>query len=74
MIDTFGALGATFLQNGVKRGFLRKDLDTESAGRAITSLTLPGLFSAVRGEADRRSVARYIDAMVVLVCEGIATA
>jgi AcrR family transcriptional regulator len=74
LIDTFGALAATFLENGVKRGFLRKDLDTQSAGRAVTSLTLPGLFSAVRGEAGPEERRRYIDAMVVLVCEGIATA
>lgn len=72
LIDTFGALGATFLQNGVKRGFLRKDLDTESVGRAITSLTLPGLFAAVRGEVGAEERSRYIDAMVSLVCEGIA--
>src|SRR2546421_3308964 len=29
MVDTFGALTGTFLQNGVKRGFLRQDLDTD---------------------------------------------
>jgi AcrR family transcriptional regulator len=74
LIDTFGALAATFLKNGVKRGFLRKDLDTESVGRAIMSLTLPGLFAAVRGEAGEAERKRYIDAMVLLVCEGIAAA
>ncbi len=74
LIDTFGALAATFLQNGVNRGFLRQDLDTASVGRAITSLTLPGLFAAVRGEAGEDERKRYIDAMVGLVCEGIAAA
>jgi AcrR family transcriptional regulator len=72
LIDTFGALAATFLQNGVRRGFLRQDLDTESVGRAITSLTLPGLFAAVRGQAGPDERRRYIDGMVMLVCEGIA--
>jgi AcrR family transcriptional regulator len=72
LIDTFGALAATFLQNGVNRGFLRKDLDTQSVGRAITSLTLPGLFAAVRGEVGPEERRRYTDAMVMLVCEGIA--
>lgn len=74
LIDTFGALAATFVQNGVNRGFLRKDLDTQSVGRAITSLTLPGLFAAVRGEAGPDERGRYIDAMVTLVCEGITAA
>jgi AcrR family transcriptional regulator len=74
LIDTFGALAGMFLQNGVKRGFLRDDLDTESAGRAITSLILPALFAAVRGETDAAARRRYLDCMVGLVCEGIAAA
>jgi AcrR family transcriptional regulator len=74
LIDTFGALAGAFLQNGVKRGFLRKDLDTDSVGRAVTSLTLPGLFAAVRGDAGEAERRRYIDAMVSLVSEGIAAA
>jgi AcrR family transcriptional regulator len=72
LIDTFGALAGSWLQNGVKRGFLRVDLDTASAGRAVTALTLPGLFAAVRGDASEAERKRYIDAMVSLVCDGIA--
>jgi AcrR family transcriptional regulator len=74
LIDTFGALAASFVQNGVNRGFLRKDLDTQSMGRAITGLTLPGLFAAVRGDAGPDERKRYVDAMVMLVSEGIAAA
>jgi AcrR family transcriptional regulator len=74
LIDTFGALAGTFLQNGVKRGFLRGDLDAESTGRAVTALTLPGLFAAVRGDAGEAERKRYIEAMVALVCDGIAAA
>jgi AcrR family transcriptional regulator len=72
LIDTFGALTASFLRNGLKCGFLRADLDAESVGRAITGLTLPGLFAAVRGQPDEAERRRYIDAMVALVCDGIA--
>lgn len=72
LVDTFGALAGRFLENGVKRGFLRKDLDTESTGRAVTALTLPGLFAAVRGEAGEAERRRYIEAMMSLVCDGIA--
>lgn len=71
LLDTFGALGARFLQNGVKQGFLRKDLDVASVGRAITALTLPALFAAVRGQAGPGERRRYIDAMVSLVCDGV---
>jgi AcrR family transcriptional regulator len=71
LLDTFGALGAAFLRSGVERGFLRSELDTESLGRAITALTLPGLFAAVRGEAGPEERRRYIEAMISLVCDGI---
>jgi AcrR family transcriptional regulator len=71
LLDTFGSLGAGYLRNGVKRGFLRADLDTESLGRAITALTLPGLFAAIRGEAGPAERRRYVEAMVGLVCDGI---
>jgi AcrR family transcriptional regulator len=72
LLDMFGALAATFLQNGVTRGFLRKDLDTQSVGRAIASLTLPGLFGAIRGGWGAEERGRYIEGMEMLVCEGIA--
>ena len=71
LLDTFGALGAAFVQSGVNHGFLRAELDTASLGRAITGLTLPGLFAAVRGEVGPHQRTRYIDAMVGLVCDGI---
>jgi AcrR family transcriptional regulator len=72
LLETFGAMGTVFLQNGIDRGFLRQDLDALSLGRALTALTLPGLFAAVRGEAGPEERTRYIDAMVGLVCDGIA--
>jgi AcrR family transcriptional regulator len=71
LLDTFGGLGAVFLQNGVNRGFLRADIDTASLGRMLTSLTLPALFAAVRGEAGPEERRRYIEAMIGLLCDGI---
>jgi AcrR family transcriptional regulator len=74
LMDTFGAMGATFLANGVRRGFLRADLDTDSVGRAITGITLPALFAAVMGHAGPEERTRYIEAMVRLICEGVGLA
>jgi AcrR family transcriptional regulator len=71
LMDTFGAMGSAYLQSGISRGFLRPDLDTASLGRALTAMTLPGLFAAVRGEAGPDERKRYIDAMVGLVVDGI---
>ncbi len=72
VIDAFGASAGRFLAQGVGYGFLRADLDTERAGRAITALTLPELFAAVRGTTGAEQRRRYVDAMVALVCDGIA--
>lgn len=72
LLDRFGALAAAFLEQGVRRGFLRKDLDTERVGRAITALTLPELFAALRGATGAEERRRYVDAMVELVFDGIA--
>jgi AcrR family transcriptional regulator len=71
LLETFGALAAGFLQNGVKRGFLSPDLDTASVGQALTAITLPGLFAALRGQAGPEDRKRYIEAIVGLVCDGI---
>src|SRR5581483_4106408 len=49
LMDTFAAMGAAFVQGGVKAGFIRSDLDLANLGRAISGLVLPGLFMAVRG-------------------------
>jgi AcrR family transcriptional regulator len=74
LIETFGALGASYLQEGVRQGFLRSDLDTGNIGRAITALILPGLFAAVRGDSAEAERTRYIDAMIGLVSDGIGVA
>ncbi len=72
LLDTFGALAAGFLQGGVSRGFLRADLDVQSVGRALTSVTLPALIAALRGHAGPAERTRYIEAMISLICDGVA--
>ena len=71
LLETFGALGASYVEAGVRRGFLRRDLDAESVGRAITALILPCVFAAVRRDSGADQRDRYIDAMIGLVCDGI---
>ena len=71
LLDTFGALAGSYLEGGVRRGFLRADLDTESTGRAVTALVLPGLFAAVRGQSGKDERNRFVDATISLVCDGI---
>ena len=72
LFDTFGGLAAAFLRTGARAGYVRADLDTDSIGRALTSVVLPGLFAAVRGQAGPAERARYIDAIAGFVTRGIA--
>jgi AcrR family transcriptional regulator len=71
LFDTFGAMASSFVQNGITRGFLRADLDPASLGRALTALTLPSLFAAVRGGAGPEDRRRYVDALIGLVSDGL---
>jgi AcrR family transcriptional regulator len=71
LVDTFGAMAAAFLQGGIKRGFLREDLDTQSVGRALTAIAIPALFAAIRGQAGPAERTRYIDAMIRFICDGV---
>jgi AcrR family transcriptional regulator len=72
LLDTFGALAAGLLQSGVARGYLRADLDVQSVGRALTSVTFPALVASLRGSAGPAERARYVDAMMSLICDGVA--
>jgi AcrR family transcriptional regulator len=74
LMDTFSALGATFLQSGIDAGFLRSDLDRGSLGRALNGLVIPGLFMAVRGEAGPEARKQYIETIIALICDGLAAA
>jgi AcrR family transcriptional regulator len=71
LMDTFAALGASFLSVGVNAGFIRSDLDGANLGRAITGLVLPGLFMAVRGGAGPEARSQYIETIVALICDGV---
>lgn len=69
MIDTLNALLVPFIDNGVRRGFLNPQMDSQSAARALTGCIIGGLFATVRaplGVAERN---RYIDTVVSLICD-----
>lgn len=72
LMETLSAVSVPALRNGVERGFLRKDLDVEAIGRAVTGVVLAGLFAAVRGTFGPAERQRYIDAVIGLLASGAA--
>ena len=72
LIDIMATRTQRYLENGVKRGFLRDDLDLELTAKALNAVVIPGLLAAVRGPVSQADRERYIEAAVSLVIDGTA--
>jgi AcrR family transcriptional regulator len=70
LVDTVGAIAATYLDHGVRSGFLRADLDTEVAAHAIGALLIPGLVNALRGSFGPAERRRYNAGLLSLILDG----
>ena len=71
LMDMFTAMTATYLEHGVRAGFLRADLDPQVAARVLGALMAPGLVRALRGRfpADVRD--RYERSLAALIADGV---
>ena len=72
LIDMGGAFTATYLKNGVERGFFRADLDIEQTGHAITGLIMSGILRYLSAPDNLDALARYGDAVIDLLVAGMA--
>jgi hypothetical protein len=69
--DTLSAMVASYLNHGVRAGWLREDLDTEMVAHGMNAMIVPGFLLALRGEATPERRARYVDVLVSLVVHGV---
>ena len=60
-----------YLQNGVEKGFLRKDLDTEIHAKAINGLVLRGIRDLMAAEDPYADKERWIKVVAGLMLEGM---
>jgi AcrR family transcriptional regulator len=72
LADTFGAVTASYLNNGIRHGFIRDDIDVPVVAEGITALVLPGLLQARRGSFGPRRRKRYMAALLDLATAGLA--
>jgi AcrR family transcriptional regulator len=72
LIDMGGAFTATYLKNGVERGFFRADLDIEQTGHAITGLIMSGILRYLSAPDNLDALERYGDAVIDLLVAGMA--
>lgn len=71
LLDMLVGLTSTYLEDGVRAGWLRTGIDTEAAARAMLMLALPGFLLVLRGEATPQRRERYVAGLVDFVLRGI---
>jgi AcrR family transcriptional regulator len=72
MNDAMAAVTEAYLKNGVEKGFLRADLDTEITAKAVNGMITAGAIATLRftdGQAERD---RWVKAVTALMFNGIS--
>jgi AcrR family transcriptional regulator len=69
LVESAGTMIAPMLSFGVNRGFVRADLDVQSAAKALVGTMIAGLFSLVRGPMSLLDRTRYVDTVVSMICD-----
>jgi AcrR family transcriptional regulator len=70
--DAYAEFTTRFLENGIRRGFLRADLDTEVTAQALNGIIFEGTRRALGAPGARDVRRRWIDAGTALMFDGIA--
>ncbi|MBJ7332185.1 MAG: TetR/AcrR family transcriptional regulator, partial [Solirubrobacteraceae bacterium] len=71
-IDLVTAAVAGSLEDGIRKGFLRDDLETSAVAGDILYMLVPSLLRALRGLLDDDIRGQYRDGVVDLIARGIA--
>lgn len=71
-LDAYAQFSERFLTNGVRRGFLRADLDVEVTAQALIGIIFEGTRRALRAPQPADMRRRWIDAGAALMFDGIA--
>lgn len=72
LMDWAGKLTAAYMENGVKLGFFREDLDTESTGHAVVGMILMSVLRFLRNPDERNAQKRLGEAIQRLLVDGVA--
>jgi len=69
-VTFFGIATQAYVENGVTRGFLRKDLDVEVTALLVNSMVFEGVRQLVTKE-DPADLARWTKAITALMFDGV---
>lgn len=70
-LDVSAGLTRTYLENGVRKGFLRADLDTEVASKAINAVIFEGVKQSLRATDPAHEAQRWVEHGVRLMLDGV---
>ncbi len=71
-IDKSARLTELYLKNGVKKGFLRKELDTRIASQAVNAMMFEGIRISLSSKStDSKFAKRWLEEMPTLMLEGM---
>lgn len=72
LLDWGGKMTAAYMENGVRLGFFRQDLDTESTGHAIVGMILMSVVRFLNAPNDLDAQKKFGDAVQRLLVDGVA--
>ena len=72
LLDWGGKLTASYMEHGVKSGFFRADLDTESTGHAVIGMIMISAIRFLDAPSDQAEQLKFAKAIQRLLIDGIA--
>jgi len=72
LLDWGGKMTAAYMENGVRLGFFRQDLDTEATGHAVIGMILMSVVRFLNAPNDQEGQKRFGDAVQRLLIDGVA--
>jgi len=72
LLDWGGRLTASYMENGVKLGFFRADLDTEATGHAVIGMIMMSVIRFLNTPDDREGQKKFGEAIQRLLVDGVA--
>ena len=72
LMDWAGKLTAAYMENGVRLGFFREDLDAEATGHAVVGMIVMSVLRFLRSPEDRDEQKRLGEAIQRLLVDGVA--
>ncbi len=70
-MDLFDLYTEEYLKNGVNKGFLRPDLDTDILAKAINGMLFTASRSVIEAESSQKAFDRWVDSVTLLMLDGM---